>query len=127
MRRALRLWLGQQTPQSASVFGLWRDRPGDALELQQRPAISLITWMEVLVSCQPDEAPVVQRWLEGFDRIAINPCVAEAALSLRREHALNLPEAIILATAQCSGLVLATRNTKDFPLRLGDVLHPYEL
>ena len=35
MRRALRLWLDQQTPQSASVFGLWRDRPGDALELQQ--------------------------------------------------------------------------------------------
>jgi len=35
MRRALRLWLGQQTPQSASVYGLWRDRSGDALELQQ--------------------------------------------------------------------------------------------
>lgn len=48
-------------------------------------------------------------------------------VSLRREHALKLPDAIILASAQCSGLVLATRNTKDFPLRLGDVLHPYEL
>ena len=35
MRRALRLWLDQQTPQSASVFGLWRDRSGDALEQQQ--------------------------------------------------------------------------------------------
>ena len=35
MRRALRLWLDQQTPTSASVFGLWRDRPGDALQLQQ--------------------------------------------------------------------------------------------
>lgn len=35
IRRALRLWLDQQTQQSASVFGLWRDRPGDALELQQ--------------------------------------------------------------------------------------------
>jgi len=32
------------------------------LERQQRPAISLITWMEVLVGCQPDEVPVVQRW-----------------------------------------------------------------
>ena len=97
------------------------------LERQQRPAISLITWMEVLVGCQPDEAPVVQRWLESFDRIAIDPRVAEAAVSLRREHALKLPDAIILASSQCSGLVLATRNTKDFPLRLGDVLHPYEL
>ena len=97
------------------------------LEQQQRPAISLITWMEVLVGCQPHEAPVVQRWLESFDRIAVDACVAEAAVSLRREHAFKLPDAIILASAQCSGLVLATRNTKDFPLRLGDVLHPYEL
>ena len=97
------------------------------LERQQRPAISLITWMGVLVGCLPDEAPVVQRWLEGFDRIAIDPCIAEAAVSLRREHTLKLPDAIILATAQCSGPVIATRNTKDFPLRLGDVLHPYEL
>lgn len=97
------------------------------LEHQQRPAVSLITWMEVLMGCQPDEAPVVQRWLEGFDRIAVDPCVAEMAVSLRREHALKLPDAIILATAQCSGLVLATRNTKDFPLRLGGVFHPYEL
>jgi predicted nucleic acid-binding protein len=75
------------------------------LEQQQRPAVSLITWMEVLVGCQPDEAPVVKSWLEGFDRIAVDPCVA---------------------SAQCSGLVLATRNTRDFPLRLGGVLHPYE-
>ncbi len=35
IRRALRLWLDQQAPQSASVFGLWRDRPADALQLQQ--------------------------------------------------------------------------------------------
>ena len=35
MRRALRLWLDQQAPQSTSVFGLWRDRPDDALQLQQ--------------------------------------------------------------------------------------------
>ena len=35
IRLALRLWLDQQTPQSASVFGLWRDRLGDALEQQQ--------------------------------------------------------------------------------------------
>jgi hypothetical protein len=97
------------------------------LEHQQRPAVSLITWMEVLVGCQPDEAPVVKSWLEGFDRIAVDPCVAEAAVLLRQEHALKLPDAIILASAQCSGFVLATRNTKDFPLRLRGVLHPYEL
>ena len=35
---------------------------GEPLERQQRPAISWITWMKVLVGCQPDEVPVVQRW-----------------------------------------------------------------
>jgi Arc/MetJ-type ribon-helix-helix transcriptional regulator len=35
IRQALRLWLQQQTPSHAAVFGLWRDRPEDALELQE--------------------------------------------------------------------------------------------
>lgn len=35
IRQALRLWLQQQTPSHAEVFGLWRDRPEDALELQE--------------------------------------------------------------------------------------------
>ena len=32
---ALRLWLDQQKPSHGEVFGLWRDRPEGALELQQ--------------------------------------------------------------------------------------------
>ena len=35
LRQALRLWLQQQTPSHAEVFGLWRDRPEGALELQE--------------------------------------------------------------------------------------------
>lgn len=35
IRQALRLWLQQQTPSHATVFGLWRDRPEGALELQK--------------------------------------------------------------------------------------------
>jgi hypothetical protein len=35
LRQALRLWLQQQTPDHGQVFGLWRDRPQDSLELQQ--------------------------------------------------------------------------------------------
>ena len=35
LRQALRLWLQQQTPEHGQVFGLWRDRPQDSLELQQ--------------------------------------------------------------------------------------------
>jgi len=35
IRQALRLWLQQQKPGHAQVFGLWRDRPADGVELQQ--------------------------------------------------------------------------------------------
>ena len=34
LRQALRHWLAQQQPSHSAVFGLWRDRPTDALELQ---------------------------------------------------------------------------------------------
>jgi Arc/MetJ-type ribon-helix-helix transcriptional regulator len=35
LRQALRLWLQQQKADHGQVFGLWRDRPEDSLELQQ--------------------------------------------------------------------------------------------
>jgi Arc/MetJ-type ribon-helix-helix transcriptional regulator len=35
IRQALRLWLQQQTPSHAQVFGLWRDRPEGSLALQE--------------------------------------------------------------------------------------------
>jgi hypothetical protein len=34
LREALLLWLERQRPSHQSVFGLWRDRSGDALALQ---------------------------------------------------------------------------------------------
>ncbi|MCP9826603.1 ribbon-helix-helix domain-containing protein [Synechococcus sp. EJ6-Ellesmere] len=35
LREALRLWLKQQHPRHEKVFGLWKDRPTDALVLQE--------------------------------------------------------------------------------------------
>ena len=35
LRQALRLWLQQQQPGHRAVFGLWRDRPEEALDTQQ--------------------------------------------------------------------------------------------
>jgi len=95
------------------------------LEQQQRPAISVITWIEVLVGCRPEETPVVESWLESFDRLAIDQAVAALTVTLRQRHGLKVPDAIILATAQHHGLQLVTRNVRDFPLALGSVLHPY--
>lgn len=35
LREALRLWLEHQQPRHRQVFGLWHDRPADALTLQE--------------------------------------------------------------------------------------------
>ena len=41
------------------------------LEQQQRPSISVITWIEVLVGCRDGESEAVQSWLEGFPRLSL--------------------------------------------------------
>ena len=48
------------------------------------------------------------------------------AVQLRQRHNLKVPDAIILATARCAELNLSTRNSRDFPIALGGVLHPYQ-
>jgi predicted nucleic acid-binding protein len=95
-------------------------RGGDA-------AISVITWMEILVGCAPDETDPVERWLSRFPRLELDQAVAARAVQCRRQHGLKLPDAIILATARCHGLQLVSRNSRDFPESLGDVLMPYSL
>ncbi len=52
--------------------------------------------------------PIALAWLETFPRLPID-------------------DAIALGTAHCSDLNLATRNSRDFPLMLGGVVHPYAL
>jgi hypothetical protein len=53
--------------------------------------------------------------------------LALESVRLRQRHGLKSPDAIILATARCADLSLATRNSRDFPLALGGLVHPYPL
>lgn len=97
------------------------------LEQQSQVAISVITWIEVLAGCRDGEAERLEPWLESFPRLPLDQAIARETVQLRQEHGLKVPDAIILATARCHDLTLATRNSRDFPLRLGGVLHPYNL
>jgi predicted nucleic acid-binding protein len=97
------------------------------LELQQQARISVITWIEVLVGCRGGEMETVEAWLDTFPRLPIGDAVARETVQLRQQHGLKVPDAIILATARCAELTLATRNSRDFPLELGGILHPYRL
>jgi predicted nucleic acid-binding protein len=87
----------------------------------------VITWIEVLVGCREGETSRVHDWLESFPHLPLDEAIAAETVRLRQQHSLKIPDAIILATARCSELILATRNLKEFPLELGGVVHPYRL
>ncbi len=98
----------------------------DELARFDTPSISIITWMEVLIGARSDVEAATRGFLDRFRIIAVDATVAEAAVRLRREHRIKLPDAIIWATAETSGLLLVTRNTKDFPEDHPGVRVPYQ-
>lgn len=49
------------------------------------------------------------------------------AVGERKKSGLKLPDAIILATANCEGCILASRNAKDFDKRGPRVRFPHFL
>jgi len=79
------------------------------------------------VGCRGGESDRVEAWLDIFPRLPIDDPNALESVRHRQRHGLKIPDAIILATARCAALKLATRNSRDLPLTLGGVLHPYQL
>jgi predicted nucleic acid-binding protein len=99
----------------------------DEIRRYQRPMISLITWMEVMVGAVADEELQIRIFLRRFDCIPVDAAVAEAAVRLRRELRLKLPDAIVYASAANEGALLVTRNTKDFAADDPGIRVPYRL
>lgn len=99
----------------------------DEINLYRGPCISPVTWMEVMVGVSDGEAASVRRFLSGFQQIPIDAAVAEIAVTLRRDHRMRLPDAIIWASAQHIDALLVTRNTKDFPDHHPGVRVPYQV
>lgn len=95
-------------------FGRYRER-----------AISVVTWMEVMVGTTSATEPATRRFLDGFRTVPLDAAVAEQAVGLRRAHRMKLPDAIVWASAQVHAMLLVTRNTKDFPAGDPSVRVPY--
>lgn len=92
------------------------------------PAISLITWMEVLIGAESsEEEQAILGFLNRFEVVPITPAIAGLAVRLKREHRLRLPDAIIWATAQNRECLLVTRNTRDFPATHAGIRVPYKV
>jgi len=90
--------------------------------------ISLISWMEILVgAAEGDEESEIREFLRRFHVHPVDEGVAERTVDIRRKNKIRLPDAIIWATAQHLGLLLVTRNTRDFPNNHPGVRVPYNI
>ncbi|EPO4111371.1 type II toxin-antitoxin system VapC family toxin [Enterobacter cloacae] len=90
-------------------------------------AISLITWMEVMVGARRHGHEAKTAAVMGaFEIIDVSRDIAERSVLLREKHGMKLPDAIILATAQSRKCPLISRNTKDFA-GIDEVVTPYQL
>ncbi|HEY3120113.1 MAG TPA: type II toxin-antitoxin system VapC family toxin [Vicinamibacteria bacterium] len=89
-------------------------------------AISVVTWIEVMVGSKGEEEEAVLRsFLDGFDVVEVDREIAEEAVRLRRTYRMRVPDAIIWATARTRRALFITRNTKDFPTDDPGVRVPY--
>ncbi len=94
----------------------------------EEPAISRVTWMEVMAGAvKTPREPAIRAFLAGFQLLEVDGPVAEEAIRLRAQRRLRLPDAIILATARVHGCLLLTRNTKDFDPAWPEIREPYRL
>ena len=97
-----------------------------ALERSRNPAISIISWIEVLVGATENDE-IVEGLLRNFEVIHISDEIGRRAARIRRERRMKLPDAIILATASVGGRTLVTRNTRDFPAGERGIRVPYQV
>lgn len=97
------------------------------LRRYESKAVSIVTWMEVMVGATENVEDATRAFLNTFEIIALDETIAERAVSLRRSHHVKLPDAIIWATARVHAMLLVTRNTRDFPAGDPGIRMPYRL
>jgi hypothetical protein len=90
-------------------------------------AVSIVTWMEVMAGSTAANEADARTCLQNFYTLPLTADIAEQAFLIRRASKIKLPDAIIQATAEASGRVLITRNSRDFPPGTPGVRIPYTL
>jgi Predicted nucleic acid-binding protein, contains PIN domain len=99
----------------------------EELDRYSEKAISIISWIEVMIGAPTHLANATRTFLDTFDRIDITAEVAERAVAIRGKFRIKLPDAIVWASADVNAMLLVTRNTKDFPEDQPIIRIPYRL
>jgi len=103
------------------------DQAREAIGRYDDSAISVVTWMEVMIGAEDNQADDCRGFLSRFALVVIDEAVAEAAVVLRRQYRMKPPDAIVWASARTQDRLLVTRNTRDFPANDPGVRAPYSL
>ncbi len=90
-------------------------------------AISVITWIEVMVGTPPEVKEATEQFLAGFAMVPLDQAVAERAVLLRRTHRMKLPDAVVWASADVRGMLLVSRDGKAFPEDHPGIRVPYQV
>ena len=94
---------------------------------RRRNWISRITWTEVMAGASADGDYETENFLRFFSVIEVSEEIGRRAALISSQNAIKLPDAIIWASAQTTGRILVTRNTRDFPAKLPGIRVPYTL
>ena len=112
------------------VIDMLHNRPAAWAEVRivTRAWISRMTWIEVMSGVPDNAATETEEFLRLFAMSEIDEEIARRAAALRHQRkSLKSPDAVILASAQVSGRILVTRNTKDFPAEMPGIRVPYKV
>jgi predicted nucleic acid-binding protein len=99
--------------------------------VEGEPWVSVVTAAELLAGTRtPAERSKIEQLLE---ELVVADLVLEIAVlagmfcrDFRQTHGVEIPDALIAATAKIHGVRLVTRNVRHFPM-LDDVVVPYRL
>jgi predicted nucleic acid-binding protein len=96
------------------------------IQRYQRPYISAITWMEMMMGAQTaSDSALVSSFLMRFTVIEVDEAVRKEAIAVRREFKCSLADAIQFAAAKLQNTLLITRNASGFPSDSPMVRVPY--
>jgi predicted nucleic acid-binding protein len=98
------------------------------LLLYEDKAISVITWIEVMAGTNEKTEKMTRNWLQSiFTILTLDEEISDQSVNIRKLHRIKLPDAIIYATAQNTGRLLISRNTKDFSPEDPMIRIPYKI
>jgi len=114
------------------IAGLYPDKTVQWLNqlIDEEINISVITKIEVL-SFEPDKDDnytVLVDFFESSNTFELTNDIVNKTIQIRQKQKIKLPDAVIASTALVNGMILVSRNIKDFKnVPDLEILNPYDI